>query len=146
MSGRIIYGEAAPSVYQAMLEIQKFVSGCGLPQGLVDLLCLRASQMNGCAFCIDMHWKDLRAAGESEQRLYMLASWRESKLYSETERAALLWTESVTQLGEHGVPDDVYDAVKAHFSESELAQLTLAVAVINMWNRFNVAFQTPPAT
>jgi len=146
VSERIIYGKAAPSVYQAMLGIQKFVSGSGLPSGLVDLICLRASQMNGCLFCIDMHWKDLRAAGEPERRLYMLASWRESKFYSDRERAALLWTESVTRLGERGVPDDVYDAVIAHFSESELAQLTLAIAVINMWNRLNVAFQTPPAT
>jgi AhpD family alkylhydroperoxidase len=135
-------GKAAPGAYRAMLGVQNYVWECGLDRKLTDLVSLRASQINGCAYCIDMHWKDLRAAGETEERLYMLNAWRESKLYSEKERAVLAWTESVTLLGEHGVPDDVYRAVAAHFSDTELANLTLSIAVINMWNRLNVAFRT----
>jgi len=111
---------------------------------LVDLVNYRVSQLNGCAFCLDMHSKDLRERGETEQRLYMISAWREMpQLYSERERAALAWAEAVTRLEDQDVADAVYEAASAQFSEAELAQLTLAVVAINGWNRFNVAFRTP---
>jgi len=116
----------------------------GLEQPMVELMLLRVSQINGCAYCLDMHSKDARAAGESEQRLYLVSGWREAgSLYSERERAALAWAEAVTRLGEHGVSDDVYELARAAFSEEELVNLTLLVGLINTWNRINVAFQTP---
>lgn len=116
----------------------------GLEQPLVELVLLRASQINGCAYCLDMHTKDARAAGETEQRLYLVSGWREAgSLYSERERAALAWAEAVTRLGDHGVPDEVYERARAVFSEEELVNLTLLVGLINTWNRINVSFQTP---
>jgi AhpD family alkylhydroperoxidase len=108
----------------------------------LDLVQLRASQINRCAYCIDMHWKDLRSAGETEQRLYGLDAWRESPYYSDRERAALAWTEAVTLATDGFVPDPVYDQVRSHFSEKELVDLTIAVVTINAWNRMNVAFRT----
>src|SRR5919198_2756433 len=105
---------------------------------LLELVKMRASQINGCAFCLDMHSKDARARGESEQRLYLLNAWREAPFYTERERAALAWTEAVTLITDGHVPDDVYDEVRAHFSEKELADLTLAVATINAWNRLSI--------
>jgi len=107
------------------------------------LLFLRASQINGCAFCIDMHWKDLRALGQSDEALYMLNAWREAPGYTERERAALAWTEAVTLVTEGHVPDEVYAATRNQFSDSELVNLTLAISMINSWNRMNVAFRTP---
>jgi AhpD family alkylhydroperoxidase len=116
----------------------------GLPPQLIDLVNYRVSQLNGCAFCLDMHSKDLRARGETEQRLFMINAWREvPNIYSERERAALAWAEAVTRLEGQQVPDAVYEVTAQGFSEAELAQLTLAVVAINGWNRFNVAFQTP---
>lgn len=116
----------------------------GLEQPLVELVLLRASQINGCAYCLDMHTKDARAAGETEQRLYLVSGWREAgSLYSERERAALAWAEAVTRLGDHGVPDEVYERARAVFSGEELVNLTLLVGLINTWNRINVSFQTP---
>jgi AhpD family alkylhydroperoxidase len=135
--------KAAPGVRDALLRLSEYVTQCGLEESLVDLISLRASQINGCAFCIDMHWKDLRALGQSEETLYMLDAWREAPCYTERERAALAWTEAVTLLTEGHVPDEVYAAARRQFSETELANLTLAIAAINSWNRMNIAFRTP---
>ncbi|HEY7111618.1 MAG TPA: carboxymuconolactone decarboxylase family protein [Thermoanaerobaculia bacterium] len=127
----------------AMLTLEKSVAQGGLETVLLDLVRLRASQMNGCAYCIDMHWKDLRNAGQSEQRLYGLDAWRESPYYSDRERAALAWTEAVTRLDRGHVPDEVFDEVHEQFNEAELASLTLCLVAINGWNRLNIAFRTP---
>jgi AhpD family alkylhydroperoxidase len=144
MKARLDYGKAAPEVRKIMLDFYERVSHLGLDEKLLMLVYLRASQLNGCAYCIDMHAKDLRAHGETEQRVYMLDAWRESPFYSPQERAALAWTEAVTKLDNREVPDAVYDEAKAAFSEAELAKLTLAIVEINCWNRLNVAFRTVP--
>ncbi|ATB36840.1 4-carboxymuconolactone decarboxylase [Cystobacter fuscus] len=144
MKARINVAAVAPGAYRAMLGLEKYLSECGLEEGLLHLIKLRASQLNGCAYCIDMHWKDARALGETEQRLYGLNAWEESPYYTERERAAFSWTESLTNLGEGHVPDSVYEAVKPHFSERELADLTLAVVTINAWNRLAIASRTVP--
>jgi AhpD family alkylhydroperoxidase len=125
-----------------MMEFGAYLSRCGLAPELVDLILLRASQINGCAYCIDMHSKDLRARGETEQRLYLLDAWREAPFYNDRERAALAWTEAVTRVTDGHVPDEVYEQVRAQFSEEEIANLTLAVVAINSWNRLNIAFRT----
>jgi AhpD family alkylhydroperoxidase len=143
VESRVSYIKAAPGARDALLRLSEYVSQCGLEEALVDLVCLRASQINGCAFCIDMHWKDLRALGQSEEALYMLDAWRESPGYTERERAALAWTEAVTLITEGHVPDEVYQLARKQFSDAELANLTLAVAAINSWNRMNIAFRTP---
>ena len=138
--------KAAPGAFEALLGMHKYLGRSGLDERLLDLVYLRVSQMNGCAMCIDMHWKDLRNLGEDEQRLYMLNAWREFVGYSERERAALEWAEAVTRL-EHGeVPDNVYRQAREQFSETELANLTLAVAAINSWNRLNIAFRREAGT
>jgi AhpD family alkylhydroperoxidase len=127
-----------------MLALSETVKKSGLPPQLIDLIDFRVSQLNGCAFCLDMHSKDLRARGETEQRIYMLDAWHEApQLYSDRERAALAWAEAVTRLDRRQVPDDVYELARREFSEAELAQLTLAIVAINGWNRLNVAFHTP---
>lgn len=127
-----------------MLALSTAVHKSGLPAGLIDLVHYRVSQINGCAFCLDMHSKDLRARGETEQRIYMLSAWREApELYSARERAALAWAEAVTRLRNREVPDEVYDQAREEFSEAELAQLTLSIVAINGWNRLNIAFRTP---
>lgn len=141
---RLNYAEAAPGGYKAMLALEVYLRHCGLEPGLLHLIKTRASQINGCAFCIDMHTKDARAGGETEQRLYALNAWRETPFFTERERAALEWTESVTLVGETHVPDDVYERALTQFSEVELANLTLAVAAINAWNRLGVAFRSEP--
>ncbi len=143
MKSRISLG-VAPGGYQAMLGLEKYLHECGLEEGLLYLIKVRASQLNGCAYCIDMHWKDARALGETEQRLYGLDAWEESPYYTERERAAFRWTESVTRLEDGHVPDSVYEAVKPFFSEKELADLTLAVATINAWNRLAISARTIP--
>ena len=144
MPPRASYQKAAPDVLQGMLALSAVVQKSGLAPGLVDLVNQRVSQINGCAYCLDMHSKDLRARGETEQRIYMLSAWREvPDLYSARERAALAWAEAVTRLTDQEVPNEVYAQAAQEFSEKELAQLTLAVATINSWNRFNVAFRTP---
>ena len=135
---------SAPGGYKAMLGLETYLASCGLETNLIHLLKLRASQLNGCAYCIDMHWKDLRAAGESEQRLYGLDAWRESPYYSDRELAALEWAEAVTLITAGHVPDSVYDAVRPHFTEKELADLTIAVATINAWNRLAIAARSVP--
>jgi AhpD family alkylhydroperoxidase len=144
MRSRASYQSSAPDVLQSMLALSAAVKKSGLSPGLVDLVNYRVSQINGCAFCLDMHSKDLRARGETEQRLYMVSAWREvPHLYNARERAALAWAEAVTRLVDQEVPDEVYDQARAEFSDAELAQLTLSVVAINGWNRLNVAFRTP---
>lgn len=133
----------APEPIKAMMALEASLKACGLDPILLDLVKLRASQMNRCAFCIHMHATDLRAHGVSEMRLYMLAAWRESTLYSDRERAALAWTESLTDLSHEGAPDDVYAALKTHFTEAEQVNLTLAIGAINVWNRLQVGFRAP---
>jgi AhpD family alkylhydroperoxidase len=146
MEQRFDYSKAAPGVYEAMNALDQYLQGCGLERRLVFLVQLRASQLNGCAYCLDMHWKDLRAAGENEQRLYSLDAWRECSYYSERERAALEWAEAVTLVADGQVPDVVYERVRPHLTEKELADLTLAVAAINAWNRLSIAARLPAGT
>jgi AhpD family alkylhydroperoxidase len=146
MEERIHYTKAAPGAYHAMLGLEHYLQDCGLEERLLHLIKLRASQINGCAYCLDMHWKDLKAIGENEQRMYSLDAWRECPYYTARERAALAWTEAVTLVTNGHVPDAVYEDVKPHFSEKELADLTLAVATINAWNRLAIAGRTVPGT
>jgi len=146
MEQRLDFLKTTPNVVRAMLGLHKPLSQSGLETKLLDLVYFRVSQINGCAYCLDMHSKDLRAAGESEQRLYTLEAWRESPFYTDRERAALAWAEAVTTLRDKEVPDDVYEQARAQFSETELVNLTLAVITINGWNRFNIAFRTTPGT
>ena len=136
--------KVAPGVYQAMQGLEKYLHQSGLEIPLFHLIKLRASQINGCAYCIDMHWKDLRAIGENEQRLYGLDAWEESPYYTDRERAALAWTEAVTRVADTHVPDQVYEEVRKHFAEKELADLTLAVATINAWNRLAISLRAEP--
>ncbi len=146
MESRIAYLKVAPGAYKAMLGLEEYLHQCGLEETLLNLIKLRASQVNGCAYCIDMHWKDLRAAGENEQRLYGLDAWEESPHYSDRERAALAWTQAVTNIRDGHVRDEVYEIARKHFSEKELADLTLAVAAINAWNRLAISARTEPGT
>ena len=144
MKVRLNYGKVAAGVYEAMEALDEYLGACGLDSSLLHLVRLRASQVNGCAYCLDMHSKDARANGESEQRLYGLEAWRETPYYSARERAALEWTEALTLVSETHVPDEVYERVRQQFSEDELAHLSLAVVAINGWNRLNVAARTVP--
>jgi AhpD family alkylhydroperoxidase len=144
MKARIDLMHVNPGVIHAMLGLERQVQKAGLDKKLLDLVRMRASQINGCAYCLDMHSKDARANGETEQRLYGLEAWRETPYYSTRERAALEWTEALTLVSETHVPDDVYERVRAQFSEDELAHLSLAVVAINGWNRMNVAARTVP--
>jgi AhpD family alkylhydroperoxidase len=146
MKQRINYGKVAQGVYDAMDALDGYLRQCGMEKPLLMLVQLRASQINGCAYCLDMHWKDLRASGEREQRLYSLDAWRECPYYTDRERAALEWTEAVTRVADGQVPDAVYEAVRPHFSEKELADLTLAIATINAWNRLSIAARLTPGT
>ncbi len=146
MEPRIVYGEAAPGATKGLLALEAYVAQSGLERSLIELIKTRASQINGCAYCLDMHTKDARAAGESEQRLYALSAWRETPFYSERERAALAWTEAITLLAESGAPDEVYEQARACFTERELVDLTMAVIAINGWNRLAVGFRTVPGT
>jgi AhpD family alkylhydroperoxidase len=146
MEPRINAFKTAPGAIKAMLGLEQYLHQCGLEESLLHLIKLRASQINGCAYCIDMHWKDLRAIGEDEQRLYSLDAWREGPFYSDRERAALAWTEAVTLVTDGHVADAVYEEVRPHFSEKELADLTFAIATINAWNRLNIAVRTVPGS
>lgn len=141
MQPRFNYFAADPASGNAMLALQKHVSACGFDHALGELVKIRASQINGCAFCLDMHTREARAHGETEQRLHLLAAWRESPLFTDRERAALAWTEALTLVAESGAPDDIYAAARAQFSEKELVQLTLLIGVINTWNRLAIAFR-----
>jgi AhpD family alkylhydroperoxidase len=144
MDARFNYLKAAPGTYGAMQGLEQYLHGCGLEIPLLHLIKLRASQINGCAYCLDMHWKDLRAIGETEQRLYSLDAWRETPYYTDRERAALAWTEAVTLITKDHVPDDVYENVRTHFSEKELCDLTFAAAAINAWNRLAISARVVP--
>lgn len=146
MKPRINYLNADPEAIKAMLALQDYVNRSGPEPGLTDLVKVRASQINGCAYCIDMHTKDARAHGETEQRLYALDAWAETPFYSERERAALAWTDAVTLVADGHVPDDVYEHVRASFDEDSLSKLTLAVVAINGWNRICIAFRVVPGT
>ncbi len=142
MKPRLNSFQVAPAVMQAMQALEAAAQKGGLDSSLVELVKIRASQINGCAFCLHMHTRDARAKGESEQRIYLLDAWRESPLYSERERAALAWTEAVTLVSETHVPDEVFAEAKAQFSDEALAQLTLLIVAINGWNRFAIAFRS----
>jgi AhpD family alkylhydroperoxidase len=144
MKARLDPRKAAPEAMRAMSALHAYVHECGLDHTLLELVKLRASQVNGCAWCMDMHTKELRAAGEDEQRLYLLSAWRECPFYSERERAALAWTEAVTLLTGGDVPDEVFALARKQFSEEELVKLTLAIVAINGANRINVAFRAVP--
>jgi AhpD family alkylhydroperoxidase len=146
MHERFNYAKVAPGVYKAQTAVEDYVKASGLDHGLLHLIKLRASQLNGCAYCIDMHWKDAVALGEREQRLYSLDAWRECPWYTDRERAAFAWTEAVTLISNGHAPDAVYNEVKAQFSEKELADLTLAIASINAWNRLCIAARIDPGT
>jgi AhpD family alkylhydroperoxidase len=137
--------DAAGHAYKALQALQAAVDSSGLEKALIDLVKVRASQINGCAYCIDMHFREAKARGESDQRLYLLDAWRESPSYTDRERAALAWTEAVTLISQTHVPDDVFNSAREHFSEAELANLTLAVIAINGWNRFSISFRNKPA-
>jgi AhpD family alkylhydroperoxidase len=146
MTSRIQPGKAAPGVYAAMRGLEQYVRGCGLEPALLELVRMRASQINGCAYCLDMHSKDARAGGETEQRLYVLDAWREAPFYTARERAALAWTEALTLVSDSHVPDNVYLEACHQFSDAELANLSLAVVAINGWNRLAVAFRSEPGS
>ena len=146
MSTRVEFTKASPGAYRVMLAMQEYVHGCGLEASLLELVKMRASQINGCAYCLDMHSKDARAAGETEQRLYLLDAWRESPFYSQRERAALAWTEALTLVADGHVPDDVYNEARLHFTEQELVDLSMAIIAINGWNRLAIAFSSEVGT
>ncbi|GAA3590076.1 carboxymuconolactone decarboxylase family protein [Marinobacter xestospongiae] len=141
MEARLDPPSAAPEAYQAMVKLEGYLQQCGLEYSLIELVKTRASQINGCAFCLHMHTTDARAAGESELRLHLLAAWRESPLYSPRERAALAWTEALTLVADTGAPDRDYEAAKAQFSDRELVDLTLLIGAINTWNRLAIGFR-----
>ena len=144
MKARIDLMHVNPGIIQAMLALERQVRKANLDERLLDLVRMRASQMNGCSYCLDMHSKDARANGETEQRLYGLSAWRETPYYSERERAALEWTEALTLVADSHVPDEVFERVREQFSEDELVHLSLAIVAINGWNRLNVAARTVP--
>ncbi|HWR36816.1 MAG TPA: carboxymuconolactone decarboxylase family protein [Clostridia bacterium] len=138
---RINFKERVPGAYQTMLALETYVHQTGLETSLLELVKMRASQINGCAYCLDMHSKDARAAGETEQRLYLLSAWREAPFYSDRERAALAWTEAVTLVNETHAPDEIYELAREQFSEEELVNLTMAIIAINGWNRLEIGFR-----
>ncbi len=146
MHPRIDCDKAAPDGIKAMLKLESYVHNCGLEPVLLELVRLRASQINGCAYCIDMHTKDARARGETEQRLYALSAWPETPYYTDRERAALAWTEAVTEVANTHIPDVVYEVAREQFGEKELIDLTLAVVAINGWNRLAISFRKVPGT
>ena len=146
MTRRIDSASAAPGAMKAMLALEEYVRTSGLEPRLLELVRLRASYLNGCAYCVDMHTKDARAASESEQRLYAVPVWRETPFFTPRERAALAWTEAVTELGRSGVPDPLFEEARRHFTDAELVNLTMAVVAINGWNRLSVRFRAEPGT
>lgn len=146
MKARLNYAEVAPNALKGMRELEKYVHGSGLERPLYELVKTRASQINGCAYCLDMHTKDARKAGETEQRLYALSAWRETPFYSERERAALEWTEALTLISETDVPDSLYEATRKHFDEKEMVALTMAIIAINGWNRLAISFRSIPGS
>jgi AhpD family alkylhydroperoxidase len=141
---RISYDKADPKADEAMMALENYVAACGLEASLLELVKLRASQINGCAYCLDMHTKDARARGETEQRLYLLQVWAEVPFYSDREKAALAWTEAITKISETHAPDSVYKEAHKHFKEAELVALTMTIIAINGWNRIAIAFRLSP--
>jgi AhpD family alkylhydroperoxidase len=144
MQSRFNYAKLSPGGYHAMVGLEKYLAQCGLEEGLILLVKLRVSQINGCAFCIDTHWKDLRAIGENEQRLYSLDAWRECPYYTDRERSALAWAEAVTLITQGHASDAAYEEARAHLSEKEISDLTFAIATINAWNRLAISNRTVP--
>ena len=146
MQSRMEYAKIAPDGLREIWGLENYIHQCGLERPLLELVKLRASQINGCAYCIDMHTKDARALGETEQRLYSLSAWRETPFYTDRERAALAWAEAVTTVADSHVPDEVYDAASRQFDDKELVDLTLAIVAINGWNRLAISFRKVPGT
>ena len=146
MEPRISFYKAAPGAIHAMRGLEEYIHSTALETSLIELVKMRASQINGCAYCLDMHSKDARAAGETEQRLYCLPAWRESSFYTDRERAALEWTEALTLIADTHAPDEVYERTRAFFGEEELVNLTLVITAINSWNRFAIGFRAQPGT
>jgi AhpD family alkylhydroperoxidase len=146
MTQRADYAQQSPALFKKMIEFSAFTKKTSIEETIQDLIAIRASQINGCGFCVDMHVKQATIHGERPLRMHHLAIWRESTLFSPRERAALAWTEVLTKLPEHGVPDEVYERVRGELSEQELTELTYAVMVINAWNRLNIAFKAVPGT
>ena len=144
MQARLNVNLLAPNGYKALLGLQAYVNGSGIERPLLELVKVRASQINGCAFCIAMHVTDATRAGETHERLHLLNAWRETGLYTDRERAALAWTEALTLVAEDDVPDEIYEAARQQFSEKELVDLAYAIVAINAWNRINIAFRTQP--
>jgi AhpD family alkylhydroperoxidase len=146
MKQRLEYAKVAPDAMKAMRELEKYVASSGLERSLYELVKTRASQINGCAYCLDMHTKDARKAGETEQRLYALSAWRETPFYTDRERAALEWTEALTLISQNDVPDSLYEHVHKFFDEQEMVALTMAIVAINGWNRLAISFRTVPGS
>jgi AhpD family alkylhydroperoxidase len=146
MEPRIDFTRLSPEGYQAMLGLEHYLSTSTVEKKLLHLVKLRVSQINGCAFCLDMHWKDLKVEGETDQRMYSLDAWRETSYYTDRERAALAWAEAVTNISDGHAPDELFEEARQYFSEQELADLTLAVTAINGWNRISIAFRVVPGT
>jgi len=143
---RLEYTTASPGAFEAMRQLQKYIDNSGLERPLMELVKMRASQINGCAYCLDMHSKDARALGETEQRLYGLSAWHESPFYTERERAALAWTDALTLVSQTHASDDVYQDVRKQFSERELVDLTMVIVAINGWNRLAIGFRSVAGT
>jgi AhpD family alkylhydroperoxidase len=146
MAERLSYAKAFPEGIHALLSMGRTITSGGLEPSLVELVKTRASQLNGCAYCLDMHTKDARAAGETEQRLYALSAWRETSFFTPRERAALAWTEALTNIQQGHASDEVYAEARSQFDEQELVKLTLAITQINTWNRIAIAFRAEPGT
>jgi AhpD family alkylhydroperoxidase len=146
MSQRLDYMKQSPELTKKLFDLSATSKKSSLGNTLLDLVNIRASQLNGCAFCLDMHSKEARIHGERELRIYHIPIWRESTLFSDAEKAALEWTEAVTKLPEHGVPDEIYERVRAQFSEKQIAELTFAIAIINAWNRLSISFKNVPGS
>lgn len=146
MKERLNYSKVAPEAIKGMLELEKFVHNSGLEHSLYELVKIRVSQINGCAYCLDMHTKDAREAGETEQRLFILSAWLETPFYTERERAALEWAEALTLISGNDVPDSLYENTRKHFKEKELLSLTMAIIAINGWNRLAISFRTVPGS
>jgi AhpD family alkylhydroperoxidase len=146
MKARLDPYAVAPDAVKAMLDLSAYVHNCGLEQSLIDLVLIRASQINGCAFCIAMHTRDARKHGESEHRIYLLDAWRDAPIYNDRERAALAWTEALTLIAETHAPDDVYNEVRRHFSAEETVKLSMVIVTINGWNRLSIGARSVPQT
>lgn len=146
MEERLNYAKVSPDALKAMRELEKYVTASGLEHPLCELIKTRASQINGCAYCIDTHTKDARKAGETEQRLYALNAWRETPFYTDRKRAALEWTEALTLISKNDISDSLYNSVRKHFDEKEIVALSMAIIAINGWNRLAIGFRTIPGT